>query len=433
MHKKREVAKKINRALKSRKKQPNSFSKILYSGLKIFFVVAFFIILYNLLRNSMAKPDFQTSNKPRSRLKKKHPQEKIAEAVHIIQKQEKLEAIKTSVKKLAAKTTIFCKPKFLKELKTRGKTGELSIELINRQIKQIRRLLPAHFNPIALQRILSQTDFKIVLLAANDAELTMNGKVAPDARYLPRSNRILICIDSDFTDKEVIQTLRNELHHALIRVTNRKLVLNKTQATDGYLALSPFLNSQGKKDNRKVTTLAQTIREGFAKIDELERLLKTKSSKLTSQQFRQRALYLSAFTDYQPKLHRIEMPMSLALEFLANGKKLSDGNILLKAKDMPPLIFYPPIIRGNSAVMKYIKAKSSSLVDLAHSFILDLRDELDNSENGGYADLTREDKLLEFSSSLQEIDGRVLKRFFPSWCRYFEDYTELHPYCIDYP
>lgn len=387
---------------------------------KIGSAIVAFALLYLLFKNLLGSTSAKLSSASDKSVRRKIPQSEMGPLVASVWQKEQAQQLR----ELAARATIECKAGFYEELRQHGR--QATIQLIENQIKQIRELLPKVFHLNVLREILSDNTLKIILVPANDPELTNNGAAFPDAQYKPRTNRILFCIDTDFTNIEVIRTLRNELHHALMRKKNAEKTEQKSLSENvAYTPLLPFLNNDASINQKNKDLLNKAIEDGFRNIARLEFLLNSNLSQGNKQELDN---YLSAFESYEPQVFRHEFPKAQFLELMKRAKPIGK-HFLIQEPGIPPMMIVAHVTRGGETTMRYTTAASDSLVDKARSFIYDMQNERKNIQSGNYRHLPSYFKTAEHCSSLHEIDGRVLKRFFPSWCRLISDYTNLEEVC----
>ena len=334
--------------------------------------------------------------------------------------------LQEDIAKALALVQIDIKPALREELSVRP-SGKEWLSQVENMVFKIRTVLPQTMQPTLLLKILKDPTFSVELVAYNDPGLTRGGKaMGANAHYLPISNKILIVIDADKSDREILTLLRNEMHHVAIRYTNfaKQSVAKKNlpEREKSIKILCPAIKDGWETNPMMAALHRKALKAGFDRIQTLKTLL-LQSKKLKHGSLADEAAkaelnkWLSVVKNYIPVIYVIEMSI---MEYNEFEKKLS--GLAVQAN------FISKITTPDGVTLRYSYLKSEKAKDKAAAFIKDFENHIE-STNGYSSDLEREDLELELSSFMQEFDPNILENFFPEWCSYFSSYHSIEDYC----
>lgn len=337
------------------------------------------------------------------------------------------------VQELSQQVNVRIAPHLVKYLEERGLNQYY--KSLQYQAAMVIKLLPTVVSPRLLAPILSDPSFSIEITDHTN-QPGVDGR--PDAVYLPWSNKILLIADSDWTDTEMHDTLRNEFHHAMVRYQNMQLnQQNGTSREASLPMIYPFLKKDaGFKPSK--TLIAQhkaALGKGFDRILLLKKLF-------NSAAFEKDPLLLQfqeIILNYEPKMHRDELDKKyLTADSIERIKKAvleKSGQAFSKNSDGSPYYIRMFYNYKDSVIVKYVYNKDDSWQEKAKAFFADMVELQGDISSAGYSTRKPFEKDMETSSSLQELPDSILRFVFPEWCQYFDDYNQLDDgeYCADIP
>lgn len=318
-------------------------------------------------------------------------------------------------------------------------------------IPEIRKLLPTLFPPKVLLPILSDPSFSIALAFRNPRDI--GTKEGSKGSYDSQTNTVTLGIaGTHWTDAELQVTLKNELHHALIRCHNVHVMnsgsLPQSSVEMNKIAYPFFPRTTGyTQDTHLVNKLRKSSKEGLDRLKSLKKIIKKSRNpgkfKLSSDEKAQLKTFKEIILRYEPQIHEIPGPD----EDYSNGK--FNAGRLKKLKEQISENDFPKLrVDHGSLYIRELHACDDGFVFLkgtynaddswqakAEALFGDLKYYRGSMKEPGYKEGTPDRKVAEFSSFLQELPQSVLRFIFPEWCKYFDDYFELNDgdYCADIP
>lgn len=272
--------------------------------------------------------------------------------------------------------------------------------VLEKEIKQIRALLSEAIHPKLLLDILYDPDFSIKLIAKDDR--------GSQGYYSPIERTVYIRTHGRTSDEQILATLRNELHHAAVHLTNsrRQSLSLSSDVSASMQVVSPFLKDSSPVETWEIDLISYhehkaALDAGFERVKHFKDLL-SQSSLLNS----------NAFMDKSAKKN-----LNKYLEAMKNFRLKSP-------------IAYLSLERMNEEVLSDY-SKSGNLSARAAAFIRQIEGYKVQIYKGAYRHLPLPEKELELSSYLQEIEPDILKVFFPEWCNYFSKYHQVEDYCMN--
>lgn len=317
---------------------------------------------------------------------------------------------------------IFMDDRYVFELQNTGREDWLP--LIDKQIEQIRNLLPKSFNAARLNNILKQNIVEIEIVPQNDPRLVGQQKTAPQSRFIPsmdlanERHKILIVQDSDFSGPEIEKILSHSLHNLSTLTATLKRLGNPERLLTSRYMLLPFLskNWEVDKDLRQKHTdcLAAALKE-------IEKFSKQHPDKMSTR-------YKKALESYQPFEFHQYIPTS-SLEALMQVGESLNKKIKIKIDDVS-LYIHDMNTYGSETSIHYTYAASNSIADKATAFLQEIKSFYQQVYHGPYkAVCTEEEQDMEFSSFIEEFPPSIKEVFFKEWCDYFSQYTQQEDYC----
>lgn len=338
----------------------------------------------------------------------------------------------TTLKERIRNTPIRLQPSFRAELESRG-LGKLN-QKYDKQAHMLRKLLPEVINQNALQEVLKEPNFSIELVPQNDVTLTANGQAEAEARFLAITNKILIVADTDMHEEQALRTLRNEFHHAVVRSTNfqKKLGAGELAITrkNSFLAITPFVTADWEIDHALEKDHQLALDKGFARLAEFEKMLKMNERHLAF--FENKSTldnYIKVAALYNPTLHHLDLSLEEFEFFSKLFKELPGKKYSVEMNDGRIIYIQSIKAYADHVAINYNFLKSEAALDKAHALLVDLKDIIGGMADPVYDSYNQQDKALELSSFIQEIEPKVLEVFFPEWCEYFSRYHHVENYC----
>lgn len=290
------------------------------------------------------------------------------------------------------------------------------------RIKILHALPNCYLPPQLIQHLLQDASFSIEIVNGNHPSLRGNDGI--DAMYLPRSNRIIVVLDSDITEQRLQQVLTNELHHAIVRQANVQhhglSVPTSTQA-DFLHGLHPFHEHKPTLNYKDHQQAIGAFKKEVAKF----RKLFSKAS-LSKKQKALLGKYYQALKSYSPIIHRASQPAAtihlLPLE-------LRVGGIITLHQQRYKVL---QLDRYGDTITFQYQHVANSHRERAKAFLDDF--DFWFSENNQAAPYQQQSSFMqaaEISSNIQEFaQPGIAMLFLQAWCEYFTRFTQaVSGYC----